>query len=40
MSIGKAVCVVGLGALGVWSEIQGHDGSGWGLLAFLVLILA
>lgn len=38
--IAKAIIVVGLAAISVWSHIKtnGLSGEGWGILAFLVLI--
>ncbi len=40
MTTGKAICVVGLATVAVVSEVNGQDGSGWGVLAVLVLLLA
>jgi len=40
MELAKAITVVGLAAVSAWLEIKKKDGSGWALLACLVLFLA
>ncbi len=32
------VIALGFGALGVWQQVKGEDGSGWGLVALLLVI--
>lgn len=40
MDIAKSIIVVGLAAVSAWLHIKDKDGSGWALLALLVLIFA